>query len=99
MKTIDRCAAVLAVIATLFLGAGPCGGEGLDTIPVVAGQTATLLTDGRWLLLGGTRAAGASAEARLWDRRDGSLVELPGQLTHARAWHSATLLPDGGVLV
>jgi RHS repeat-associated protein len=60
-----------------------------------AGQSATRLPDGRWLVLGGERAPHA---ARLWtaDLRQSQGISGPA---HARAWHTATLLPDGSVLV
>ena len=57
------------------------------------GNTATLLSDGRVLVVGG---AGTSAE--LYDPRSGSWTAT-GSLAVSRHNHSATLLADGKVLV
>ncbi len=70
--------------------------QGIGTVP---GQSATLLPDGRLLLLGGEHAGVPQAAATVVDPRDGVQTVLPGGLRHARAWHSATLLPTGDVLV
>ncbi|HEX7174811.1 MAG TPA: RHS repeat-associated core domain-containing protein [Pyrinomonadaceae bacterium] len=63
------------------------------------GQSATLMPDGRWLLLGGEGADGPSRDAQVKDARDGSVLPLGNGLQQARASHSATLLPDGTVLI
>src|SRR5262245_60130228 len=63
------------------------------------GQTATLLPDGRWLLLGGESSNGMSSDALVLDPKTGQSTPVSGKLNHARAWHSATLLPDGTVFV
>jgi len=68
------------------------------------GQTATLLLDGRVLVVGGAGevrlaegpAYGATAE--LYDPQTGRWAETES-LSMARAGHTATLLPDGKVLV
>jgi RHS repeat-associated protein len=59
------------------------------------GQTATLLSDGSILLLGGE---GSRATARIFDpaMRSTRAVGRPGT---PRAWHTATTLPDGRVLI
>jgi hypothetical protein len=64
------------------------------------GHTATLLTDGRVLVAGGTaRFDGpALASTELYDPRDGSWTAT-GPMGVARSFHTATLLPDGKVLV
>ncbi|MBJ7312914.1 RHS repeat-associated core domain-containing protein [Rugamonas sp. CCM 8940] len=74
------------------------------------GQSATQLADGRWLLLGGLDAAGLPvADAELVDARAtaatiATIATTAGappeaKLIQARSGHTATLLPDGGVLV
>ncbi len=66
-----------------------------------AGHTATLVADGRVLVVGGGRGFDADtevAEAELWDPQTGTWTTLPGP--HApRIGHTATLLQDGRVLV
>jgi RHS repeat-associated protein len=57
-----------------------------------AGQSATLLADGQWLVLGG------AAPAQLL-KADGSTAVVAARPVHARSAHSATLLPDGRVLI
>jgi RHS repeat-associated protein len=63
------------------------------------GQTATLLPDGRTLLVGGDGPHGVVSTVAIKDPQTGSTTELKNGLIHARAWHTATLLPDGTVLV
>jgi len=66
-----------------------------------AHHTATLLTDGRVLLAGGTSAAGGQMHARaeLWDAQTRSARVVDGELPSARRGHTATLQPDGTVLL
>lgn len=62
----------------------------------VVGETVTRLADGRWLTVGGTGAEGTAA---VWNPTDRRLEPLAGGLTVSRAFHSATLLADGRVLI
>jgi RHS repeat-associated protein len=86
---------VLAVLL-LPLGVGLRRVEAPTSLP---GQSATLLPDGRWLLLGGEGSRGAVDTAEIWDPRTGLTTPLAQDLHHRRAWHSATVMPDGSVLV
>ena len=61
-------------------------------------HTATLLDDGRVLVIGGTDGNGAVAAAEAWDPATGTF-QPAGSLGQARASHTATLLSDGRVLV
>lgn len=63
-------------------------------------HTATLLDDGRVLLIGGYPDEGAppTASIEAYDPTSGA-VSLAGSLRFARADHTASLLPDGRVLV
>lgn len=63
------------------------------------GQTATLLPDGRWLLLGGSADGNAADTAQILDRTTGAPTVLPSHMLQARAWHTATVLPDGTVFI
>ena len=62
-------------------------------------HTATLLSDGKVLVIGGTSAGGQlQRTAEVYDAATGTWSPV-GSLAVARASHSATLLPDGKVLV
>ena len=65
-------------------------------------HTATLLTDGRVLVTGGARPQGLSWEtlktAEIYDPASGTF-SLTGDMVNPRIFHTATLLPNGKVLV
>jgi hypothetical protein len=61
------------------------------------GHTATELSDGRVLVVGGENAAGPINQAEIFD--PGSQTFISGAVSAARTDHAATLLPDGRVLV
>src|SRR4029453_7382162 len=61
-------------------------------------HTATLLPDGRVLIVGGYGPGGALASAELFDPTAGAFREA-GSLATARGGHTAILLPTGRVLV
>lgn len=64
------------------------------------GQSATLLPDGRWLLLGGEDAVhGATAQVWLIASPTKDSVPLPNGMPLPRSGHTATVLPDGSVLI
>jgi hypothetical protein len=84
----------------------PASGQwGLAGEMVVArrGHTATRVADGRVLIVGGVTCCDATGEvmartAELYDPVTGKF-QPTGSLGTARAFHAATLLPDGRVLV
>ena len=65
-------------------------------------HSATPLPDGRVLIIGGAGRQdgepGPLDTAVLWDPSAGSFSQT-GSLASVREWHTATLLPDGEVLV
>lgn len=66
-----------------------------------AQHTATLLADGRVLVVGGrgsTLSTGTLSTAEVWDPATGTFSST-GSLDGARAEHAAVLLPEGQVLI
>jgi Bacterial Ig-like domain/IPT/TIG domain/Glucodextranase, domain B/Galactose oxidase, central domain len=61
-------------------------------------HTATLLRDGRVLILGGRNDSDYLASAEIFDPAANQFLPIAG-MPDARAGHTATLLPDGRVLV
>ena len=69
MKTLSRSAAVWIAIGCVVLGAPSAGGADEAAAGIALGQSATLLPDGRWLMLGGLGATGPMGKAAIWDPR------------------------------
>ena len=86
---------LLMALALLPAASGPQP----DIFAAVTEQSRTLLSDGRWLLLGGRDRQGIRWDAWLWDSRTQTATPVAQQLHYARAAHSATVLPDGTVLI
>src|SRR5262245_53934823 len=66
---------------------------------VVPGQSRTLLSDGRWLLIGGQGQQGPLATAVIFDPQTSSLAPVTQPLLQGRSSHTATVLADGRVLI
>ena len=71
-----------------------------SAVALSAGQAATQMPDGTWLVSGGaTGRSIVSAQLRIFNPVTGRISPLAGQLQVARSAHTATLLADGTVLV
>ena len=74
--------------------------QSLPTAPnLLPGQTASRLADGRLLLLGGESAGRGISTASIWNSQTNTSTQLSSGLNQGRAWHTATVLPDGLVLI
>jgi hypothetical protein len=74
----------------------PAGPDGRASRRPGSGSSTTLLPDGRSLIVGGERT---EARAWLWDPQTRTTVAIGSGPQAPRAWHSATVLADGTVLV
>src|SRR5258708_12627695 len=57
------------------------------------------MANGQWLLMGGEGPEGPLATMLVRDPQTGTTSQLESKLQTARAWHTATLLPDGTVFI
>ena len=67
--------------------------------PLLQGQTATLLPNGSWLLVGGEDGNGHPLGTVALRDAQGVEQKLPLSLQFPRIWHTATVLPNGTVLI
>ena len=95
---------VAANTAVVLGAASPALKIQLSTLPaqfaLSAGQAATQLPDGNWLLSGGAAArTSVSNQLLILNSSSGRMVALSAQLKISRTYHTATLLADGSVLI
>src|SRR5207247_3787438 len=88
--------ALLAVALSSLSSAQVVGGGDMQVAR--QGHTATLLADGRIVLIGGENASGPVGEAEVYDPAAGTFSPA-GSSVVPRADHTATLLADGRVLI
>src|SRR5687767_7223567 len=90
------------LFALCFIGLRAFAAEQITQVGALAvprkDHTATLLTDGRVLILGGQSAAGELASAELYDPATRTFSSA-GSMSAPRVRHAATLLPSGKVLI
>ena len=97
-----RLAMAVAVAGAVFaVGEAPRAQPGATASPwspalATTGRTVTQLPGGSWISIGGDGVASDRAELV---HADGSQTPLGARLAHPRTAHSATVLPDGRVLV
>jgi RHS repeat-associated protein len=95
---------ILGISSTLAFASGrkepsrqeSAGKSASSPMKTLTGQSRTELSDTSVLLVGGIES-GAALKTAFLDT--GSRLQTSGSLRHARAFHSATLLPNGSVLI
>ncbi len=90
-----------AVLATANLydpGSNTWRTTGAMTIPR-RGHTATLLPNGKVLVIGGTDGTVALKSAEIYDPVTELWTAVTNSMRFTRRWHTATLLTDGSVLI
>jgi RHS repeat-associated protein len=80
-------------------GEPPAPPSGIGRGEGSSGQSATLLSSGLWLVAGGERDGLAQREAQLLDLNGNIVRELQAGLMIARKGHSASVMPDGRILI
>ncbi|MCP1456107.1 RHS repeat-associated core domain-containing protein [Pseudomonas kilonensis] len=89
----------LAMVSPQVIAASAIG-SAADSVPARhADEAATLLPDGRWLLSGGSENGVTLATLTVVDPVTNSDTHFAGSLNLPRKGHTATLLPDGTVLI
>ncbi|MHB8388942.1 MAG: RHS repeat-associated core domain-containing protein [Acidobacteriaceae bacterium] len=109
MKRFLKAVAVIALVGGIVFPAGSATAATLSTAeasryalpapPTASGESATLLPDGTWLLLGGEVNGTVSNAAAIYDGTTGQATMLTATLNVARAWQTATVLPSGQVFI
>jgi RHS repeat-associated protein len=92
---------MFVIAVSLFLQVPVLSAKPQADLPAVsaAGQTATLLPNGNWLLIGGQDETGHALGTLGVQDAQGNQERLELSLQFPRMWHTATVLPDGTVLI
>ncbi|MDR3412318.1 MAG: kelch repeat-containing protein [Formivibrio sp.] len=107
-RIIQTVGVVIIALAAMRVSASGAelAGEGRDKAAGLAtstgspdGQSKTALPDVRLLLLGGIVSGIPVKTAIVEDPKTGKQVDTAAEMQYARAFHSATLLPNGKVLI
>lgn len=96
MNTRSQIIVILSLVLSLDMALPCAAGQPPKVLP---GQSATLLADGRWLLIGGKGPNGPLSTAAILNTQSGAITPLTSGLHQPRAWHTATMLPNGEILV
>ncbi|MBI4490137.1 MAG: Ig-like domain-containing protein, partial [Deltaproteobacteria bacterium] len=99
MKNFITNSLILTLVLGLLILPSAPGPQGIYPAQAAPGQSAILLPDGRWLMVGGEDATGPLVTVSIWDPRTGRTAVLSSELNHARAGHSVTMLPDGTIFI
>src|SRR6266571_4473123 len=91
--------ALLAAVSTMLVVSSASTRAPAQTYEEPAGQSVTLLPDGRWLLTGGSEPSGPVVSAVIFRGASGVETFAPWTLVEPRASHTATVLPDGRAIV
>ncbi|WLG47333.1 RHS repeat-associated core domain-containing protein [Pseudomonas sp. FP1740] len=89
----------LSMLSSQAIAASAIGGAAGSVPMRHAGEAATLLPDGRWLLSGGTENGVTLATLTVVDPVTNTDTHFASSLNMPRQGHTATLLPDGTVLI
>jgi len=99
MKIRSEISTIIAVLTfCCSLLASSAKPQNSNPTTLLTGQTATLLSDGSWLLVGGQNPDGHVAGTIALRNQQGT-ERLSLELQFARVGHTATVLPNGTVLI
>src|SRR5205085_12194976 len=90
---------ILTSATTILFTPAIAGADILVDGQAIAGESWTLLPDGRWLIVGGRGPRGPLDAAAVCDPLTQTITWLRATLAQRRAWHSATTLADGMVVI
>ncbi len=90
---------VVLVAVWVSSGAAQARPPSVQVVASNSGEARTLLADGRVLVTGGLVGGSPSTVVAIEDPTTGRRSTLSSRLQWARAWHTATVLPDGTIVI